>query len=43
MIVGARIVSTCLSTKASHEQSAMPTHGTHVCQVGAPTVWDEAT
>src|SRR5215471_6087221 len=32
MIVGARIVRTCRSTKESQEQRAMPMHGTHICQ-----------
>jgi hypothetical protein len=32
MIVGERIVRTCRSTKESHEQRAMPMHGTHIRQ-----------
>src|SRR6185503_21228337 len=35
MMVGERMFNTCRSTNDSHEQSAMPTQGTHICQVTA--------
>jgi hypothetical protein len=33
MIVGDRMFSTWRSTNDSHEQSAMPMQGTHVCKL----------
>ena len=38
MIVGDRMFSTWRSTNDSHEQSAMPMHGTHICQLVVATV-----
>jgi hypothetical protein len=32
MMVGDSTAIACRSTKASHEHSAMPMHGTHICQ-----------